>query len=142
MAVGTYVERYRTWRFEAFTWRDELSVTKKVALAVGMACVTGLLAQVRIYLDFTPVPITGQNLGVLASGVMLGPWFGALSMLFYLAIGACGVPWFAGGHGRNRLPHPLPHTGLPDRIRSRGLPHRPADRQASLSPQASGGSSG
>jgi biotin transport system substrate-specific component len=99
MAIGTYVERYRTWRIEAFAWRDELSVTKKVALALGMACATGLLAQARIYLDFTPVPITGQNLGVLASGVMLGPWFGALSMLFYLAIGACGVPWFAGGHG-------------------------------------------
>ena len=99
MAIGMYVERYRTWRIDAFTWRDELSVTKKVALALGMACVTGLLAQARIYLDFTPVPITGQNLGVLASGVMLGPWFAALSMLFYLAIGACGVPWFAGGHG-------------------------------------------
>jgi len=99
MAVDTYVERYRTWRYEAFQWRDELSVTKKVALALGMACVTGLLAQVRVPLGFTPVPITGQNLGVLASGVMLGPWFGALGMILYLAIGACGVPWFQGGEG-------------------------------------------
>jgi biotin transport system substrate-specific component len=99
MAVSTYVERYRTWRYEAFQWRDELSVTKKLALALGMACVTGLLAQLRIPLGFTPVPITGQNVGVLASGVMLGPWFGALSMLLYLAIGACGVPWFQGGEG-------------------------------------------
>jgi len=94
MAIGTYVERYRTWRIDAFTWRDELSVTKKVALALGMACVTGLLAQVRIPLGFTPVPITGQNFAVLASGVMLGPWFGALSMVLYIAIGACGMPWF------------------------------------------------
>ena len=99
MAVAAYVERYRTWRIDAFTWRDELSVTKKVALALGMACVTGLLAQARIYLDFTPVPITGQNIGVLASGVMLGPWFGALSMLLYIGIGACGMPWFQGGEG-------------------------------------------
>ena len=99
MAIGTYVERYRTWRFEAFQWRDELSVTRKVALALGMACITGLLAQARIPLGFTPVPITGQNVAVLASGVMLGSWFGALSMLFYLAIGACGVPLFAGGQG-------------------------------------------
>jgi biotin transport system substrate-specific component len=99
MAIGTYVERYRTWRIDAFTWRDELSVTKKVALALGMACVTGLLAQARIPLGFTPVPITGQNLGVLASGVMLGPWFGALSMLLYVGIGACGMPWFQDGHG-------------------------------------------
>jgi len=99
MAIGTYVDRYRTWRIDAFTWRDELSVTKKVALALGMACVTGLLAQARIPLGFTPVPITGQNIGVLASGVMLGPWFGALSMLLYIGIGACGMPWFQDGHG-------------------------------------------
>jgi biotin transport system substrate-specific component len=99
MVVGTYVERYRTWRIDAFAWRNELSVTKKVALALGMACVTGLLAQARIQLGFTPVPITGQNLGVLASGVMLGPWFAALSMLLYLAIGACGMPWFQDGNG-------------------------------------------
>jgi biotin transport system substrate-specific component len=99
MAIGTYVERYRTWRIDAFTWRDELSVTKKVALALGMACITGLLAQVRIPLGFTPVPITGQNFAVLASGVMLGPWFGALSMLLYIAIGACGMPWFKGWEG-------------------------------------------
>jgi biotin transport system substrate-specific component len=64
-----------------------------------MACVTGLLAQARIPLGFTPVPITGQNLGVLASGVMLGPWFAALSMLLYIGIGACGMPWFQDGHG-------------------------------------------
>jgi len=64
-----------------------------------MACVTGLLAQARIPLGFTPVPITGQNFAVLASGVMLGPWFGALSMLLYIAIGACGMPWFQDGHG-------------------------------------------
>ena len=99
MAVSTYVERYRTWRYEAFQWRDELSVTKKIALALGMACLTGLLAQVRIPLGFTPVPITGQNFAVLASGVMLGSWFGALSMLLYIGIGACGVPWFQGGQG-------------------------------------------
>ncbi len=99
MAIDTYVDRYRTWRFNAYTWRQELSLPKKVALALGMACVTGLLAQVRIPLGFTPVPVTGQNLGVLASGIALGPWFGALSILFYLALGACGVPWFQGHEG-------------------------------------------
>ncbi len=99
MAIGTYVERYRSFRLDAYTWRSELSLPTKVALAVGMACVTGLLAQVRVPLGFTPVPITGQNLGVLLSGIMLGSWFGGLSMLLYLAIGACGVPWFQNGSG-------------------------------------------
>lgn len=99
MAISTYVERYRSFRLDAYAWRRELSIPRKVALALGMACVTGLLAQVRIPLGFTPVPVTGQNLGVLASGVALGPWFGALSILFYLALGACGVPWFQGHEG-------------------------------------------
>ncbi len=99
MAIGSYVERYRTWRYDAYEWRNGLSLSRKVALALGMACITGLLAQVRIPLGFTPVPITGQNLGVLASGIALGPWFGALSMVFYLALGACGIPWFQGHEG-------------------------------------------
>lgn len=97
--IATFVERYRTWRYDAFQWRDELSLTKKAGLALAMACVIGLLAQVRIPLGFTPVPITGQNLGVLAGGILLGSWFGSLSVLFYLAIGACGVPWFQDGQG-------------------------------------------
>lgn len=99
MAVSTYVDRYRTWRFDAYAWRQELSMPKKVALALGMACITGLLAQVRIPLGFTPVPIVGSNLGALAGGIALGPWYGALSILFYLALGACGVPWFQGHEG-------------------------------------------
>lgn len=99
MAISIYVERYRSFRFNAYTWRQELSLPKKVALALAMACVTGLLAQVRIPLGFTPVPVTGQNLGVLASGIALGPWFGALSIFFYLALGACGLPWFQGHEG-------------------------------------------
>jgi biotin transport system substrate-specific component len=99
MTIGTYVERYRTWRYDAYEWRRDLSIPKKLALALGVACLTGLLAQVRIPLGFTPVPITGQNLGVLASGILLGPWFGALSMLFYLVLGACGIPWFQGHEG-------------------------------------------
>ncbi len=99
MPVSTYVEKCRSFRLDAYTWRNELSLPKKVALALGMACVTGLLAQVRIPLGFTPVPLTGQNLGVLASAIALGPWFGALSMVFYLALGACGIPWFQGNVG-------------------------------------------
>lgn len=99
MTISAYVERYRTWRYQAFRWCDELSVPKKIALSLGMACLTGLLAQVRIPLGFTPVPITGQTVGVLSSGVLLGPWFGALSMVLYITIGACGMPWFQGQNG-------------------------------------------
>src|SRR4030042_122397 len=103
MAISTYADRYRYWRYNAFRWRYELSVAQKIALALGMACLTGLTAQVRFYLPFTPVPLTGQVFAVLLSAVLLGKWYGGLSQGFYAGIGACGVPWFAGWAGGVRF---------------------------------------
>ena len=58
------------------------------------------LAQVSVRLPFTPVPITGQTLGVLLVGASLGPALGAASVGLYLLEGAVGLPFFAGGeHG-------------------------------------------
>ena len=57
---------------------------------------TTLGAFVRIPLIFTPVPITLQTFFVLLSGAMLGRKFGTLSQSCYLALGACGIPLFAG----------------------------------------------
>jgi len=99
MATSAYVDRYRYWRHTAFRWRTDLSVAQKVALALGMACLTGLSAQLRIHLWFTPVPITGQVFAVLFSGVLLGAGYGCLSQTLYLGIGACGAPWFQGWVG-------------------------------------------
>jgi len=99
MAISTYAERYRYWRYNAFRWRYELSIARKIGLALVMACLTGLMAQVRIPLWFTPVPITGQVFAVLLSGVLLGKWYAGLSQGFYVGLGACGVPWFAGWSG-------------------------------------------
>ena len=98
MAVSAYAERYRSWRWQAFRWRHELSTVQKIGLALGMAGITGLFAQIRIPLWFTDVPITGQVLPVLASGVLLGAAYGALGQALYLVLGACGVPWFQGWH--------------------------------------------
>ena len=99
MAVSAYAERYRSWRWQAFRWRHELSTVQKIGLALGMAGITGLFAQIRIPLGFTPVPITGQVFAVLLSGVLLGSGFGAMSQVMYIALGACGVPWFQGWNG-------------------------------------------
>ena len=55
------------------------------------------LAQVEIVLPFTPVPITGQTLGVLLIGAALGSKRGAASIILYLTEGAFGLPFFAGG---------------------------------------------
>ena len=79
-------------------WRNELDLVYKVLLALGFAALTGLLAQVKIGLPFTPVPVTGQTFAVLLAGIMLGR-FGALSMGMYVGFGAAGMPWFTNMQG-------------------------------------------
>ena len=89
--------------FDAITRRKAGSSTiARSALAVvGFAVLTALLAQVRIGLGFTPVPITGQTLAVLLAGTTLGSRRGALSMGLYWLIGMV-VPfgWYSNAtHG-------------------------------------------
>jgi biotin transport system substrate-specific component len=69
----------------------------RVALAVAGSWLVAGLAQLEVRLPFTPVPITGQTLGVLLVGASLGPGLGALSMALYLLQGAAGLPFFSGG---------------------------------------------
>jgi len=61
--------------------------------AIGLV----LFTQVRIPVPGTPVLITLQVLGVLLLGGVLGPRVGALAVLEYLTMGACGLPVFMGG---------------------------------------------
>lgn len=82
-----------------YKWLYELAWTKKLFLSLALAGITGIAAQIRIPLAFTPVPITGQVLAVLLAGVLLGPSYGGLSMLLYFIIGCAGIPWFSGGTG-------------------------------------------
>ncbi|MHB8827653.1 MAG: biotin transporter BioY [Acidimicrobiales bacterium] len=72
------------------------STTANVALVVGAAAFVGALAQISIHLSFTPVPVTGQTLGVLLAGAALGWRRASLSMALYVVAGVAGVPWFAG----------------------------------------------
>ena len=73
---------------------------RDVALVLAGAGLTGLLAQASLHLPGTPVPMTGQTLGVLLTGCALGSKRGATSMLLYCLLGIAGLPWFAnGGHG-------------------------------------------
>jgi biotin transport system substrate-specific component len=65
-------------------------------LIVGAAGFVGLLAQLSIHLSFTPVPITGQTLGVLLAGTALGWWRAGAALVLYAVAGVAGVPWFAG----------------------------------------------
>ena len=72
------------------------AMVRDVLLVVGAAGFVGALAQISIHLSFTPVPITGQTLGVLLAGTALGSRRAAASMALYALAGIAGVPWFAG----------------------------------------------
>lgn len=69
----------------------------RVLLAFAGSWLVAALAQIEIRLPFTPVPITGQTLGVLLVGASLGGGLGAVSLALYLAQGAAGLPFFSGG---------------------------------------------
>lgn len=52
-----------------------------------------------ISIPIGPVPITLQNFVSVLSGVLLGPYLGALSQIIYVILGLFGIPIFAGGTG-------------------------------------------
>jgi biotin transport system substrate-specific component len=95
----TISARIEQTRYDVFKWRFELSVPMKLALALGIAVLTGLLAQARFYLPWSPVPLTGQTLAMLLAGVVLGKWWGGISMGLYAGLGMAGIPWFQGMNG-------------------------------------------
>ncbi len=75
----------------AASWLRDLTLIVLGSLFVAV------LAQVKIPLPFTPVPLTGQTFAVLLTAAALGSKRGAASMAFYIALGTFGLPVFAGG---------------------------------------------
>lgn len=73
----------------------------------SFALLTAVGAQ--IVLPTIPVPLTLQTVFVLLSGALLGPRKGAAAQMSYLAMGASGLPVFAGLAGG--FPYLLGPTG-------------------------------
>jgi biotin transport system substrate-specific component len=73
--------------------------TKQVAIVVAASLFVALCARVSVPLPFTPVPLTLQNFGVLAVGLLLGSRRGFAALSLYLIEGACGLPVFSMGAG-------------------------------------------
>jgi len=69
----------------------------QVLLVVAASLVTAGAAQVEIRLPWTPVPVTGQTFAVLLTGAVLGARRAFFAQCLYLAEGAAGLPFFAGG---------------------------------------------
>lgn len=64
-----------------------LHAFRTVVLVLGGAALTTLGAQVTIHVPGSPVPVTGQTLGVVIAGASLGAVRGASSQLVYLVAG-------------------------------------------------------
>ncbi len=71
------------------------SLAANTVLVVGSAALVGVLAQVSFHLPNTPVPVTGQTLGVMLCGSALGWRRAGLAMSLYVIAGMAGMPWFA-----------------------------------------------
>ena len=70
---------------------------RDIGLILTGSLLLAVLAQVRIPLPFTPIPLTGQTFGVLLIGSALGAKRGLVSVILYILVGALGMPFFAGG---------------------------------------------
>ena len=90
----TFINIYRHKRYNFYKWINETTLLNKLSLIFLFACLTALGASIKLYLPFTPVPLTLQVFFVLLSGIALGKWMGGLSQVFYVGMGAVGIPWF------------------------------------------------
>lgn len=68
-----------------------------VVLIIGGSLLIAACAQLKVWLPFSPVPVTGQTFAVLLTGSVLGCRRGILCIILYLAQGLAGLPVFAAG---------------------------------------------
>lgn len=72
--------------------QSNISTMIKIAI---MAALISVLSYVTVPLP--PVPITGQTLGIMLTGLILSPINAAISVLIFILLGAIGIPVFSGG---------------------------------------------
>jgi biotin transport system substrate-specific component len=73
-------------------------------LIVGGVLGLAALAQIAIPVPGSPVPVTGQTLGVLILGTAYGSTLGSTTFALYILAGIAGAPVFANsGHGLDRI---------------------------------------
>ena len=84
-------------------------IPRSTALSNAVLVVSGVLglaalAQIAIPVPGSPVPVTGQTLGVLILGTAYGSTLGTTTFAMYILAGIAGAPVFANsGHGLDRI---------------------------------------
>ena len=80
------------------------SAISNAVLVVSGVLGLAALAQIAIPVPGSPVPVTGQTLGVLILGTTYGSTLGFTTFAIYLLAGIAGAPVFANGaHGLDRI---------------------------------------
>ena len=75
------------------------SRVREVALVATGVAVMALLAQVVVPVPGSPVPITGQTLGLVLVATTLGPARSVTVMGLYIAAALVGLPFYSGAGG-------------------------------------------
>lgn len=70
---------------------------KKLVFAVLFTAITSVCGFIAIPVGVSPVPIVLQNMAVVINGIILGPFIGTLSTVFFVVLGLIGFPVFSGG---------------------------------------------
>jgi len=84
-------------------------IPRSTALSNAVLVVSGVLglaalAQIAMPVPGSPVPVTGQTLGVLILGTAYGSTLGVTTFAIYIVAGIAGAPVFASsGHGLDRI---------------------------------------
>lgn len=73
------------------------SLWLEIPILIGFNLLLVSLAQLAINLPFSPVPITGQTLGVMLIAIALGRGRGVAVVSAYILEGLLGLPVFANG---------------------------------------------
>jgi biotin transport system substrate-specific component len=68
---------------------------RSILLTLGFTALTIAAAKVRVYLGFTPVPVTLQTMVAILAGMILGRKLGVVAMAQYLLLGLAGAPVFS-----------------------------------------------
>lgn len=66
----------------------------KVLGVLTFTILTGIAAQIRIPIPFSPVPVTGQTFMVLLAPLLINK-LSILSQTLYVLLGILGIPWFS-----------------------------------------------
>lgn len=75
------------------------SKSRGLSLSALFAVLLSIFSLISLPLPFSPVPVTLQVFMIYLIVNLLGSYYGVLSCLLYLLLGAIGLPVFAGGSG-------------------------------------------